>query len=142
MNEKDLKKLNRLELLQLLLEESKENERLREENEQIKQRYSFQSQESRALDALSNRIKSLENSVSDVKQIASQCATTLSEQRFTPVATECADIKSQTVVVERISESDAQLLEIILDFYKTHSYLLGIFPKDIQSRITERIKGA
>ena len=37
MNDKELKKLSRLELLELLLAESRENERLRAEIEQIKQ---------------------------------------------------------------------------------------------------------
>ena len=37
MTDKELKKLSRLELLELLLAESRENERLRAEIEQIKQ---------------------------------------------------------------------------------------------------------
>ena len=41
MTDKELKKLSKLELLELLLVESRENERLREELEQMKQENSI-----------------------------------------------------------------------------------------------------
>ena len=70
MTDKELKKLSRLELLELLLVETRENERLREELEKAKQENSIE----KSAVILSETVKQLESALQTVTTISSDGA--------------------------------------------------------------------
>lgn len=117
MDDKDLKKLSRLELLELLLEESRENEELNSELLKIRE---AAAEDSREIRALSEKVNSVEKNVAEIRDI-------LSKERFTT--------ERSTIIPE-----DALLLNSLLEFYKSHMYLINVFPKALKDKLLTKIK--
>lgn len=156
MTEKDLKKLSRLEILEILLEESKENERLRDEVKKIKEENSTQNSENKLLqltkqmnDALLNvnklvcDLQGSSNSKGDstVRPVETKPATTVKvvgQNYPTPPKKGKVPIDEKTW---KMVVSDIELYWRIMQFYLKNEELLDSLPSDIQEDIRTRLRG-
>lgn len=146
MNEKDLKKLSRLELLELLLAESKENEMLKnsvstpqrvEISEVTIEPGSLKRIEKIANEtnaAVMNIIKLLTEIKENPEVISTERKTDISVNQDYPV------IPSKRKSVNNTAAStDRQLFNRIMFYLAENSYILDYFPKDIQQEIVVKI---
>ena len=128
MTDKELKKLRRLELLELLLEESRENERLRKEIERLK------SEES--IITASVRISEAADKLESVLGV-----------KASEGAYEGTDRKEATVSYREKTESsikagavDADIYKRIMVFFCRNPRSVIFLPEDIRSDVEKRIR--
>lgn len=130
MTDKELKKLSRLELLELLLEASKENSKLRQEIERL-QEENQTAQNIANLSVITLRVENAlkyANSLTDVlKEKSGQAVLPTSNTK------DGASLKFETL-------SDREIYWRMLFFFAQNSDKLNIFPADIENDIRERIK--
>ena len=138
MTDKELRKLSRLELLELLLEASRENEKLKEKIAKMKQE--------------SNAAKSIENlsattkQVSTVLEYANNLTDTLRKTTH-EVVTAGTKPQSKRSSVQKAPEekqpviSDRNLYWRIMNVYAKNDEALNVLPDDIRNDIRDRIRG-
>lgn len=138
MTDKELRKLSRLELLELLLEASRENEKLKEKIVKMKQE--------------SNAAKSIENlsattkQVSTVLEYANNLTDTLRKTTH-EVVTAGTKPQSERSSVQKAPEekqpviSDRNLYWRIMNVYAKNDEALNVLPDDIRNDIRDRIRG-
>lgn len=131
MTDKELRKLSRLELLELLLEASKENERLRDEIEALES----ENEAAQKLRTLSETALQLENAL--------RYASTLTEAlKEMPKKTAC--VSGENVSGEKTkktgSPSDADIYGRIMGFYSKNPDSLQHLPERLRKDVSERIK--
>lgn len=138
MTDKELRKLSRLELLELLLEASRENEKLKEKIAKMKQE--------------SNAAKSIENlsattkQVSTVLEYANNLTDTLRKTTH-EVVTAGTKPQSERSSVQKAPEekqpviSDRNLYWRIMNVYAKNDEALNVLPDDIRNDIRDRIRG-
>ena len=138
MTDKELRKLSRLELLELLLEASRENEKLKEKIAKMKQE--------------SNAAKSIENlsattkQVSTVLEYANNLTDTLRKTTH-EVVTAGTKTQSERSSVQKAPEekqpviSDRNLYWRIMNVYAKNDEALDVLPDDIRNDIRDRIRG-
>ena len=138
MTDKELRKLSRLELLELLLEASRENEKLKEKIAKMKQE--------------SNAAKSIENlsattkQVSTVLEYANNLTDTLRKTTH-EVVTAGTKTQSERSSVQKAPEekqpviSDRNLYWRIMNVYAKNDEALNVLPDDIRNDIRDRIRG-
>lgn len=153
MTEKDLKKLSRLELLEILLEESRENERLRDEITMLKEKNSVQNSESNLIELsrqmqfsltnankLVSELQKITKDVTAVKQVevknelqiqTDKQANPTEPKKGTPI-----DENTKKVII-----SDWNLYRRIMQHYLRNEASLTILPPDIQKDIKNRLRG-
>lgn len=146
MNEKDLKKLSRLELLELLLAESKENEMLKnsvaapqrvEISEVTIEPGSLKRIEKVANEtntAVMNIIKLLTEIKENPNSEASIKETDISVNQDYPV-----NPTKRKSVNYTDGSTDRQLFNRLMFYFAENTYLLDYFPKDIQQEIVAKI---
>ena len=117
MDEKDLKKLSRLELLELLLDESKENEELKSEIADIKKAAEKDSEEIRRI---SEKLNTIETGIKNLQTVVEKNAS--------------ADYRRNA------NNEDTLLFNSLVEFYKSHMYLTSVFPKAIKEKLLLKIK--
>ncbi len=152
MTEKELKKLSRLELLELLLEESKENERLKAELEKINAENSV-AKSMEALSAVTEQMNSaLEYAnalTGDLQKIARDGITVKTEKAPANVAVVGQNYpnipkKQGAPTSEEATQviiSDRKLYWRIMYFYSQNEMALAFLPPDIRNDVRTRIKG-
>ncbi len=126
MTDKELRKLSRLELLELLLEASKENERLRDEIEALES----ENEAAQKLRTLSETALQLENAL----RYASTLIEALKEM---PKKTACV---SGEKTKKTGSPSDADIYGRIMGFYSKNPDSLHHLPERLRKDVSERIK--
>lgn len=143
MTDKELKKLRRLELLELLLAESRENERLREELERIKQENTVE-ESARHLNETSLQ---LENALQQVSSITSMLDKAVSKENIgsdAPAATSPALSTKQAkhTPEEKKAEPtvDSSIYKNLILFFSKNPHTLYILPDDLRKTITNRIE--
>lgn len=157
MTEKELKKLSRLELLEILLEESKENEKLRQELQE-KSDENIMTQSIRDLSLMADKMNSALNKADaltkDLQKIAKDGITVtavaaenreakpaqkIGVQSYpTPPRKEAAPVKQEdkTVIL-----SDRNLYWRLMRYYSQNEMALAFLPPDIQNDIKARLRG-
>ena len=138
MTDKELRKLSRLELLELLLEASRENEKLKEKIAKMKQE--------------SNAAKSIENlsattkQVSTVLEYANNLTDTLRKTTHEVVTAGTKPQRERSSVQKAPEEkqpviSDRNLYWRIMNVYAKNDEALDVLPDDIRNDIRDRIRG-
>lgn len=138
MTDKELRKLSRLELLELLLEVSRENEKLKEKLERIK----TENDAAKSIENLSVTTKQVSNvleyanSLTDVlRKTTQEVVTAGTKNQDKNTKTERTPEEKQTAV------SDRNLYWRIMSFYAKNDKALNILPSDISSDVRNRIQG-
>ena len=138
MTDKELRKLSRLELLELLLEASRENEKLREKLEKIKQ----ENNTARNIENLSMATKQVNNVLEYANNLTDVLRKTTQE-----VFTAGSKSQNEKAKLQRTPEekqhviSDRNLYWRIMNVYAKNNEALNILPDDIQNDVRDRIKG-
>ena len=115
MTDKELRKLSRLELLELLLEASKENKKLKEE-----------------IDTLSLVTRQVENAL----KYANNLTDTLKTSSQDPTL---PDVKSKKQSKADVL-TDSEIYKRMLRFFANNDEKLNVFPSDIENDVRARIK--
>lgn len=130
MTDKELRRLSRLELLELLLEASKENEKLKEEIEKLK----IENKTAQNIENLSVATHKIETALRYANNITDNLKGTSGEYVAERVIKEKEDpIKANPL-------SDKELYRRILSFFAKNDEKLNVFPADLENDIRDRIK--
>ncbi len=134
MTEKELKKLSRVELFEILLEESKENERLRQEllqkNEELSANADINSLI--AADRMNTAIEKLDLLVSKLETNVEKSKA----QKDTVKETSVADEAARNAAI-----SDRKLFLRLLSFYSSSKIAMALLPSEIQNDVKARLRG-
>lgn len=134
MNNKELKKLSRLELLELLLDISKENNELKEQIEILR----TENGTLKDAQAMSETAKQMNDSLVSASRLVEE----LKAYKAEPVAENTNPANEQKPDAEEKKKrlADRDLYHRILGFFSKNTVLLDIFPGDIRSDLVNRVK--
>lgn len=161
MTDKELKKLSRLELLEILLEESKENERLREmlnKNEKENSHGYSEGALTQLTEQLNGALSEVNRLADDlrymrrdnitVENIAAAPSKELNADRQsypTPPERSAPQVHTQTPVMDENTKkaiiSDRKLYWRLMHFYSKNEMALAFLPPDIQEDVRTRLRG-
>ncbi len=127
MTDKELRKLSRLELLELLLEASKENKKLKEEIESLK----AENQTANNIENLSLVTRQVENALKYANNLTDNLKTTSDEPALSALKQKTA---SKTEAL-----TDKEIYKRILRFFAANDNKLKVFPADIENDVRTRI---
>lgn len=130
MTDKELRKLSRLELLELLLEASKENEKLKEEIEKLK----IENKTAQNIENLSVATHKIETALRYANNITDNLKGTSGEYVAERV------IKEKEEPIKAKPLSDKEIYRRILSFFAKNDEKLNVFPSDLENDIRDRIK--
>ncbi len=134
MTDKELRKLSRLELLELLLEASKENRELKETVERLKS----ENDTAQSIEKLSAVTQQTENSLKYVNSLADLLRDALGK---TASVKEKGNIAKETEAsAETSSVSDREIYRSLLCFFAENTEKLSVLPSDIENAVRERIR--
>lgn len=135
MTAKELKKLSRLELLELLLKATEENENLKEKIEQLE----IENDTARRIEALHETACSLASSLETANTLTGVLKVTalggVEPQRLRDTEAE----EAPSPKVPRKPRSDKNLYCSLLNFFVNHREALYILPADLREDVSERI---
>lgn len=137
MTDKELKKLTRLELLELLLEQSKENERLSSMLEGRDVPVVYATGNTASDEKIDKAVEKIEIAVSAISQIAKDL------QMGRPAAAPGGytyPANSVATPVAYNAQTDSQLLWRLLQFFYHNEELLLYLPQDISMDIRARLR--
>ncbi|MBR3767911.1 MAG: hypothetical protein IKL10_06705 [Clostridia bacterium] len=151
MTDKELKKLSRLELLEILLEETKENEKLRSEletaNNIIKNATIF----SDLIGKMNNTLNDAQSFTTELRQITDDMSRCNSRKeisngnqcpsRQNDIPTLLNENKSPNSANNTNIISDKKLYISILKYFLANESALNSLPFDIQSDVRTRLRG-
>lgn len=131
MTDKELRKLNRLELLELLLEASKENKKLKEKIKQLQ----LENKTTQNIENLSVITGQMENAL----KYANNITDTL---RPTSKTADSSDDAAKNNNSSNKSDplSDVEIYKRMLFFFANNDDKLNVFPTDIENVVRARIK--
>ena len=135
MTDKELKKLSRLELLELLLDISQENKVLEEKVQK--------------LTSENEKAKSIENLAAATKQVndmlgyaaALTGAVKTGVPAVPPAKIAPVTLATSNPVINK-KQADRNLLLRLIEFYKENASAVELFPDDLKNEITDRISEA
>ncbi len=136
MTEKELRKLSRLELLELLLDASRENEKLKEKIKQME----LENRTAHNIEALYDTTCLLETTLASANKLTENLKN--KKQVEIPVKANPREIvpdKRLPVSIRRKPVSDKDLYCRMLHFFSLSRDALQIFPADIARDITTRV---
>lgn len=128
MTDKELRKLSRLELLELLLEASKENKKLKEEIETLRS----EKQTADNIENLSLVTRQVENALKYANNLTDTLKTSSQEPGL-------PDIKSKNPT-KTDYHTDSEIYKRMLRFFANNDEKLKVFPSDIENDVRARIK--
>ncbi len=136
MTDKELKKLSRLELLELLLIESHENQKLRDKLAKIEQ----ENEVGKSVEQLNETNQQLQLALQQVRDITNALEN--------PVVITDGPLHKTTepscIVTETKSNAeeneDAIIYQQLMAFFADHPHAMFIFPDDLRDRLTDRLK--
>lgn len=133
MTEKELKKLSRLELLELLLDESRENKKLRAELEKIKTENSIEKKRenlSVITKQLNTALSSVHTLTRDLQKIREDTAS--QPQRTENLATDEKKKQENTF--------DRSLYQRLMNFFYRNEIYTALLPKELQDDVKTRLR--
>ncbi|MBQ8503566.1 MAG: hypothetical protein IJ491_04725 [Clostridia bacterium] len=152
MTDKELKKLSRLELLEILLEESKENERLRTEIEETKNEENPANVEKKLSEMtvqMNSALSQANTLIHELKQITREGITVKAVGKTSSVPeggqvypkvpkkeNPPLDEKARNIII-----SDRKLYWRMMHFYAQNEMALAFLPPDIQNDVRMRLRG-
>lgn len=129
MTDKELKKLSRLELLELLLDVSKENRKLKDYIKKLR----ADNETAQSIEHLSVITRQVENAL----EYANNLTRTLEGASDKPLPS-TASVKNTTVKSDTVSDVD--IYRRMLCFFAKNDDKLNVFPADIENDVRERIR--
>ena len=144
MTDKELRKLSRLELLELLLKESSENQKLREELDKLKSEKTIEKTAERLTETADHLDSSLQNIENYVTLMQSMISEKNYEQQDKPAEeiaekTETTDTPlSDTPKTKKLSE-DADIYRRFMQFFFYNRNNLVFLPDDLREDVTRRL---
>ncbi len=130
MTDKELKKLSRLELLELLLHESRENEKLKEDIIQLKKENSLE----KTVLHISDTSKQIEEILNNAKNLT-DTLNSFSSECHSDTQRPCAN----TVKKTKNKSKDVEIYERLLLFFYQNPYTISVLSDDLQEDIQKRI---
>ncbi len=134
MTDKELRKLSRLELLELLLQASKENKKLNDQIEKLKAENKT-TQNIENLSLLTNQVENVlkyANSITDSLKASDRA---VRSEGNSYAGNRSKDVADQSTAVL----SDKEIYTRILCFFSKNDDKLSVFPADIENDIRTRI---
>lgn len=141
MTDKELRKLSRLELLELLLKESSENKKLHEELDKLKSENSIKKTTERLQETAEQFDSSLQNAetlVSIMQKLVS------GESAELPVIDRCVvleDADNEKNPKKKKISQDADIYRRLMQFFFHNADVLSYLPDDLREDITARLTG-
>ena len=134
MTNKELKKLSRLELLELLLAETRENEKLREELGKIKQENTIE----KSAQHLIKTSEQLETAIRNVRAIANVLNKNVKREAVAVNGTEERAVpeKEETTFDKSV---DIEIYKSLIIFFFRNPDALSVLPDDVRNNILNRI---
>ena len=126
MTDKELRKLSRLELLELLLEATKENQKLKDTIKKMK----IENQTAQSIENLSTATHKVESAL----KYANTLTDTLKGTAKDPVQ------KNENTTNIHQVKNDRDIYWRIMAFFSKNSNMLALLPDDLKNDISERIK--
>ena len=130
MTDKELRKLNRLELLELLLEASKENKKLKEQIKQLQ----LENKTTQNIESLSVITGQMENALKYANNITDTLRPASKSAPSSDDAAKNNDINKSD------SLSDVEIYKRMLLFFANNDAKLSVFPADIENVVRARIR--
>lgn len=128
MTDKELRKLSRLELLELLLEVSNENKKLKEKIITLK----AESKTAQNIENLSLVARQVENTLKYANSLTDSLKTVVKDE------SESVSIQEKQAKPDLIKDRDIYIL--MLRFFVQNDDKLNVFPADIENIVRMRIK--
>lgn len=156
MTDKQLKKLSRLEVLELLLEQTKINEQLRFEIDELKKEISaaksidtleeLTEQMNNALENLAGQTRKIEEFFAENKKSDEGKAIQLPEEKEEQVQeteenSEEKPEEAEITIKEQKRYSNINLYSRLMYFYYKNDNALNALPEDIQRDVREKLRG-
>ena len=135
MTDKELRKLSRLELLELLLEASKENKKLKEEIDRLQD----ENKTAHNIENLSVVTRQVENALKYATSLTGTLKTN-SGETVLPDTDTSGSISSKDCKSESEKIADKDIYRLMLWFFAKNDDKLNVFPADIENIVRERIR--
>ena len=135
MTDKELKKLSRLELLELLLEASKENRKLKEQIKRLK----IENKTTQNIENLSVITEQVENALRYANNLTDTLKTSSGEVTASNIIKQESVTKSSEPRAKTDSTSDVEIYKRMLRFFAENDDKLSVFPTDIENDVRARI---
>ncbi len=135
MTDKELKKLSRLELLELLLEVSRENRKLKDKIKSLKE----ESKTAQNIENLYVITSQVENALRYANSITDNLKASSGEIAVSDKAPTDDTEKSSEAPTACEAVPDKDIYKLILSFFAKNEDKLSIFPDDIESIVRGRI---
>ena len=131
MTDKELRKLSRLELLELLLEASKENRKLKEQIKRLK----IENKTTQNIENLSVITGQVENALRYANNITDTLKTTSGDDSLPE-----DNVQNNKSEIRQEPLSDVELYKRMLHFFAKNIDKLSVFPDDIENDVRTRIR--
>lgn len=148
MTDKELRKLSRLELLELLLKESSENQKLREELNKLKSENKIEKTAERlteTADNLDSSIQNIENYVAIIQNLIAEKNTESAKdseaesENEVIEETENTDIPESDIQKQKKNSKDADIYRRFMQFFYYNRNNLVFLPDDLREDVTRRL---
>ncbi len=152
MTDKELKKLSRLELLELLLTESRENERIKEELEKVKQENTVEKSAqhlNKTSDKLESALQKMSSMITELGEVRDKEQIIVTQTVVSEPATvvdEYDEYKEKTDVPKtEVSEKadqnvDFDIYKNLIVFFISNPESLDVLPEDLRQSVIKRIE--
>ena len=136
MTDKELRKLSRLELLELLLEASKENKKLKEEISRLQE----DNKTTQNIENLSVITLQVESALKYANSITDTLKTTSGETPSSEADNKSDVDKNGEAAGGQGGLSDVEIYRRMLSFFAKNDDKLSVFPTDIENDVRARIR--
>ncbi len=136
MTDKELKKLSRLELLELLLQASEENRKLKKQIDRL----NVENRTTQNIENLSVITRQVENALEYANSLTDSLKTTSGEAVPSKNNADNTKTKNNETSVRSGSLSDVEIYRRMLYFFANNDDKLNVFPADIENDVRARIK--
>ena len=130
MTDKELRKLSRLELLELLLEAGKENEKLKEQIKGLK----LENETAQNIERLSQITDQVENALRYTNNIADAFRTSSGGMKSSSA------VNSGYRAGKKQFPPDVEIYKAMLNFFANNDDKLGVFPSELAEDVRDRIR--
>ena len=145
MTDKELRKLSRLELLELLLKESSENQKLREELNKLKSENKIEKTAERLTETADNLDSSIQNIETIIQNLIAdkntESAKDSKAESETEVIeeTETTDTPESDILKQKKNSEDADIYRRFMQFFYYNRNNLVFLPDDLRKDVTRRL---
>ena len=137
MTDKELRKLSRLELLELLLEASKENKQLKEKINELQ----IENKTAQNIENLSVATRQVESALKYANSLTDNLKTSSGDSGMTDGENKKGNgQKADKPNTAPDPLSDVEIYKRMLSFFARNDDKLGVFPEDIENDVRARIR--